>query len=45
MESAQGLYAEVEALVEKVDEVKEGQLLELGEHFKALREAVDKCVA
>ena len=45
METAQGLYAEVEALTEKIDKVNEGQLLGLGEHFMALREAVDKCVA
>ena len=45
MDAAQGLYAEVEALTEKVEVVKEGELVELGAHFKALREAVDKCVA
>lgn len=45
MDTAQGLYAELEALTEKVSAVQEGQLIELGEHFKALREAVSKCVA
>lgn len=43
-EKAAALWTELESLAED-DAVKEQALLSLGEHFKALTDAVDKCVA
>ena len=43
-EKAAALWTELESLAED-DAVKEQALLSLGEHFKALTDAVDKCAA